>query len=237
MCLAAGVERGRAFRALVYSQIGLDRQLRLARTAEDSWLVPLGARPLLCGVLCTFGMAEMARIVPSTAVEADGNDVELGRIVLAPGVVIDRSAQYLWRCRHRLCLCCSRGDSGHAVEAKLPSRAYNMEFQQLFLPWSAIANSCGRCDRSTQRRRKDPAEVTLSRPTLIVLLSLFAISILTILGIAAVTFATDGGGFSGSGWLVGLGFGALWMAFACPVLVALLAAVAWVRRRSTPNAK
>lgn len=79
--------------------------------------------------------------------------------------------------------------------------------------------------------------MTLSRPILIVLLSLFAISILTTLGIAAVTFATDGGGFSGSDWLVGLGFGAMWVAFACPVLVALLAAVTWVKRRSNSNAK
>ncbi|MGO2862890.1 MAG: hypothetical protein ACTIC1_17155 [Brevibacterium sp.] len=79
--------------------------------------------------------------------------------------------------------------------------------------------------------------MTLSRPILIVLLSLFAISLLTILGIAAVTFATDGGGISGSDWLVGLGFGAMWVAFACPVLVALLATVTWVKRRSNSNAK
>ena len=96
MCLAARVERGRAFRARVHSQIGLDRQLRLARTAENSWPIPFFTRPPLCGMLCTFGMAEMAWIIPSTAVEADGNDVELGRIVLAPGVVIDRFAEYPW---------------------------------------------------------------------------------------------------------------------------------------------
>lgn len=96
MCLAAGVERSRAFRARIHSQIGLDRQLRLARTAENSGPIPFFTRPLLCGVLCTFGMAEMARIEPITAVEADGNDVELGRIVLAPGVVIDRFAEYPW---------------------------------------------------------------------------------------------------------------------------------------------
>ncbi|PCC43892.1 hypothetical protein CIK64_00165 [Brevibacterium aurantiacum] len=77
--------------------------------------------------------------------------------------------------------------------------------------------------------------MTLSKPILIVLLSLFAISILTILGIAAVTFATDGGGFSGSGWLVGLGFGAMWVAFVCPVFIALLATVASVKRRSSSN--
>lgn len=40
-------------------------------------------------------MAEMAQIVPITAVEADGNDVELGRIVFALGVVIDRFNDYL----------------------------------------------------------------------------------------------------------------------------------------------
>lgn len=79
--------------------------------------------------------------------------------------------------------------------------------------------------------------MTLSRPILFVLLSLFAISILTILGIAAVTFATEGGGFSRSNWLVGPGFGAMWVAFACLALVALLAAVAWVKRCSSSNAK
>lgn len=95
MCLAAGVERRRAFRARFHSLIGLDRQLRLARTAENSASIPLFTRPLLCGVLCAFGMAEMARIVPITAAEADGNDIELGRVVLAPGVVIDSFAEDL----------------------------------------------------------------------------------------------------------------------------------------------
>lgn len=70
------------------------------------------------------------------------------------------------------------------------------------------------------------------KPALILLLSLFGISVMTIAGIAVFTFATDGGGPSGSEWLVGLGFGAMWVAFACPVLIALLAAVTWFKRRS-----
>ncbi|AZT95828.1 MAG: hypothetical protein L0K07_12820 [Yaniella sp.] len=79
--------------------------------------------------------------------------------------------------------------------------------------------------------------MTLFRTIFIVLLSLFAISILTILGIAAVTFTTDGGGYRGSDWLVGLGFGAMWVAFACPVLIALLAIVTWLKRRTSLKAK
>lgn len=89
MCLATGVEPGRAFRASVCSQIGLNRQLGLACSAKNGEPIPLFTRPLLSGVPCAFGMAETARIVPVTAVEAYGNDVESGRIVLAPSVVID----------------------------------------------------------------------------------------------------------------------------------------------------
>ena len=95
MCLATKIERSRTLRTCVHSQIGTDRQLRPTRAAENGRLIPLPAWPLLCGVFGTFGMAEMAWRVPSTAIEANGYDVELSRVVLAPGVVVDRSAEDL----------------------------------------------------------------------------------------------------------------------------------------------
>ena len=74
----------------------------------------------------------------------------------------------------------------------------------------------------------------LYKVTFIVLCSLLAISVATIAAIAVITFNTGGGGTPGAEWLVGLGFGAMWVAFACPVLIALLALLAllaWFKRR------
>lgn len=73
----------------------------------------------------------------------------------------------------------------------------------------------------------------LYRVTLVVLCSLLAISVATIGGIAVITFDTGGGGTPGAEWLVGFGFGAMWVAFACPVLIALLALLALFKRRVT----
>lgn len=70
------------------------------------------------------------------------------------------------------------------------------------------------------------------KSALIFLITLLAVSLLTMAGIAAVTFSTNGGGFSGSEWLVGLGFGAMLVAIVCPILIALMLAAAWAKSRS-----
>lgn len=72
----------------------------------------------------------------------------------------------------------------------------------------------------------------LFKPALIVLIALFSLSILAIIGIALITFSTDGGGFAGSDLLVGIGFGSMLVAIACPVLIALLVLASWIKRRS-----
>lgn len=71
-----------------------------------------------------------------------------------------------------------------------------------------------------------------SRAVLFVLATLFTISLVALGGISAVTFSTDGERFAGSEWLVGLGFGAMWVALACPVLMALVAVAVGLRRRA-----
>lgn len=70
------------------------------------------------------------------------------------------------------------------------------------------------------------------RGSLVILSTLFTLSLVAIAGISAVTSATDGRSFPGAEWLVGLGFGAMWMAFVCPVLIVLLVLTAWFRRRA-----
>lgn len=77
--------------------------------------------------------------------------------------------------------------------------------------------------------------MTVPKPIVITLLSLFAGSVLTILVIAAVTFSTEGGGFSGSEWLVGLGFAAAGLALLCPVLLAVLAVMYRIARNQSSN--
>ncbi|WP_152348316.1 hypothetical protein [Brevibacterium sp. CFH 10365] len=73
------------------------------------------------------------------------------------------------------------------------------------------------------------------KPALIILIALLAISLLIIGAIATVTFSTNGGGFSGSEWLVGLGFGAMLTAIVCPILIALMLISAWLKSRSKLN--
>ena len=72
----------------------------------------------------------------------------------------------------------------------------------------------------------------LFKPALIVLIALFSLSILAIIGIALITFSTDGGGCAGADLLVGIGFGSMLVAIACPVLIALLVLESWIKRRS-----
>lgn len=134
-------------------------------------------------------------------------------------------------------LYCSRSRSGHTVDAKPPRGAHNMEFQQPFLPWSVNANSRDHCNHSTQRRRKNPRQSDTLQ------------AYLACTPVALHNQHTDHSRhcrchFShrwrrilGFHWLVGLGFGAMWVAFACPALIALLPAVAWVKRRSNSNAE
>lgn len=57
----------------------------------------------------------------------------------------------------------------------------------------------------------------------------FVMSILTILGLSAVTFATDGGGFAVSEWLVSLGFAAMWGAALSAILFIAVGVGSWIR--------
>ncbi|UVI34780.1 hypothetical protein [Brevibacterium spongiae] len=75
----------------------------------------------------------------------------------------------------------------------------------------------------------------LFKPALIVLITLFSVSVLAIIGIALITFSTDGGGFAGSELLVEIGFGSMLAAIVCPVLIVLLFLAAWIKRRSEIN--
>lgn len=93
MCQATGVERRCALRARAHGLISLDRQLRPTHPAEDGGLTPLLARPLFRWVIGAFRVAQMARIVPVAAGKANGDDVEFGRVVLAPCMRIDRLAE------------------------------------------------------------------------------------------------------------------------------------------------
>ena len=79
--------------------------------------------------------------------------------------------------------------------------------------------------------------MTVPKPIVITLLSLFAGNLLTILAIAAVTFSTDGGGFYGSEWFVGVGFAAAGLALLCPVLLAVLAVVYRNSRHPVPRTR
>ncbi len=74
--------------------------------------------------------------------------------------------------------------------------------------------------------------VPLLRRALVILSLLFALSVVTMLALAVVTWSTSGGGFPGSEWLVGLGFGALWVAAISPVLIAGVAVSLWIARRA-----
>lgn len=77
--------------------------------------------------------------------------------------------------------------------------------------------------------------MTVPKLIVITLLSLCGGSVLTILAIAAVTFSTEGGGFSGSEWLVGFGFAAAGLALLCPVLLAVLAVMYRIARKQSSN--
>ncbi|WP_224779552.1 hypothetical protein [Leucobacter sp. Psy1] len=74
------------------------------------------------------------------------------------------------------------------------------------------------------------------RAVLFVLATLFTISLVALGGISVVKFSTEGERFAGSEWLVGLGFGAMWVALACPVLIALVAVAVGLRRRAVRTA-
>lgn len=68
------------------------------------------------------------------------------------------------------------------------------------------------------------------RTALLSLAGVFVLSILTILGLSALTFATDGGGFAGSEWLVTLGFAAMWAAALSAILFVAVGVGGWIRR-------
>ena len=69
------------------------------------------------------------------------------------------------------------------------------------------------------------------RISFLVVVAFLTLSVATIAGLAAVTFATAGGGFRGSEWLVGLGFGAMWLSVICILLLAIIASANWIKRR------
>lgn len=96
----AGVEECVAFGAVVGCFIGSDRQFGPAVPAQDRGLVELLAWPLLSGMIRSLGMAQVAGIVAVAAGETDGDDVEFGGVVDAPGVIVDRRAEDFGRWRH-----------------------------------------------------------------------------------------------------------------------------------------
>lgn len=97
---AAWVERRGTFRAFIDALVRLDRQFSPAHSAEDGGLVSLFARPLLCGVVRSLGVAQVAGIVAVAAGESNGDDIEFGGVVDAPRVFVDRSAEYFGGPRH-----------------------------------------------------------------------------------------------------------------------------------------
>lgn len=102
------IERRSALGASACTPVRLNRQLSPAHPAQDGILVPRLARPLPRGMVSGLAVAEVARIVLLAASEANGDDVELGRVVHTPGVLIDRLSVDLGRSRHHtpafLCL-------------------------------------------------------------------------------------------------------------------------------------
>lgn len=96
----AGVECRITFRALVDRLIRLDRHFCPAVPAQNGGLVELLSWPLLCGMIRSLGVAQVAGIVAVTAGEADGDDIEFGHVVDAPSVLIDRRAEYFGDPRH-----------------------------------------------------------------------------------------------------------------------------------------
>ena len=67
---------------------------------------------------------------------------------------------------------------------------------------------------------------------ILTLIACFALCLLLLAGIAAVTFTTGGSAGTESEWLVGLGFAALWGAILAPALIIAVAVTARIRRRS-----
>src|SRR5699024_8272570 len=98
---ASGIERGTAFRAGVDALVCIDRQFGPAHSAQDRRLVPLPPWPLFGRVVGRFRMTQMAGEVPVAAGEADRDDVEFGRVVDAPRVLVDRFAVNVRRSIHR----------------------------------------------------------------------------------------------------------------------------------------
>lgn len=98
---AAGVEGRVALGAVVGAFVCRDRQFGPAAPAQDRRLVELFGRPLLGRVVGGLRVAEVAGKVAVAASEADRDDVEFGRIVHAPSVLIDGLAEDLGISRHR----------------------------------------------------------------------------------------------------------------------------------------
>lgn len=93
VCPAPRVERSCTLRARVRAPVRLDRQLCPAHPAENGGAIPLLSWPLPSRVIGGFAVAEMARIVAIAAGEANGDDIEHGRIVLTSSVLIDCFAE------------------------------------------------------------------------------------------------------------------------------------------------
>lgn len=86
---ASWVEERGAFRTSIDTLVRLDSQCGPAPAAEDRWLVPLSARPLLRRVVRSLGAAKVAGIVAVAAGESNGDDIEFGGVMDAPRVLID----------------------------------------------------------------------------------------------------------------------------------------------------
>lgn len=97
MRAAAGVERRAARGAAVGTiQIGGDRKLRTARTAENGVLLQFLAGPRLERVIGKRSMAVLARKIRGAALHLNGDDIE-GRIVVgAARLRIKFDAAHFW---------------------------------------------------------------------------------------------------------------------------------------------
>jgi hypothetical protein len=92
---ASVVERGAAPWASAHRQVRVYCHRVLASTAEDGVLIPSVDRPLFGAVTSGFFVTEMTGIEAQAAGELDGHHVGRRRVVHAPRLLIDWSAENL----------------------------------------------------------------------------------------------------------------------------------------------